>query len=162
MSNKVIHKNISSHDNNKFILLLQKGVYPYEYIDNSEKFIKRSWSEKENYYSHVKVMKRAASCKHRQAVKTIQCEKKLFNSHFYILLKLRKCVEKHYTSTYRRWPPVWKAFFLSTCCKNEIEIDILTVTSSWGYQHCFSAETSQLDTNTTHFYDWVANNLINF
>ena len=26
-------------------------------------------------------MKRAASCKHRQAVKTIQCEKKLFNSH---------------------------------------------------------------------------------
>ena len=29
----------------------------------------------------LKVMKRAASCKHRQAVKTIQCEKKLFNSH---------------------------------------------------------------------------------
>ena len=29
----------------------------------------------------LKVMKRAASCKHRKAVKTIQCEKKLFNSH---------------------------------------------------------------------------------
>ena len=29
----------------------------------------------------LKVMKRAASCKHRQAVKTIQCEKKLFKSH---------------------------------------------------------------------------------
>ena len=26
-------------------------------------------------------MKQAVSCKHRQAVKTIQCEKKLFNSH---------------------------------------------------------------------------------
>ena len=31
----------------------------------------------------LKVMKRAASCKHRQAVKTIQCEKKLFNSHLH-------------------------------------------------------------------------------
>ena len=29
----------------------------------------------------LKVMKQAVSCKHRQAVKTIQCEKKLFNSH---------------------------------------------------------------------------------
>ena len=24
----------SNHDNNRFILLLQKGVYPYEYIDD--------------------------------------------------------------------------------------------------------------------------------
>ena len=31
----------SRHDNNKFILLLQKGVYPDEYIDDSEKFIKK-------------------------------------------------------------------------------------------------------------------------
>ena len=23
----------SNHDNNKFVLLLQKGVYPYEYMD---------------------------------------------------------------------------------------------------------------------------------
>ena len=28
----------------------------------------------------LKVMKRATYCKHRQPVKTIQCEKKLFNS----------------------------------------------------------------------------------
>ena len=28
----------SNHDNNLFISLLQKGVYPYECLDNLEKF----------------------------------------------------------------------------------------------------------------------------
>ena len=28
----------SNHDNNNFILLLQKSVYPYEYMDDQEKF----------------------------------------------------------------------------------------------------------------------------
>ena len=74
-------------------------------------------------------MKRAASCKHRQAVKNIQCEEKLFKSHLHSS-KLGKRVEKHATS--------------------------------WGHQHGFSAETSQFLSNTTYFYDCVANNLINF
>ena len=31
----------------------------------------------------LKVMKRAASCKHRQAAKTTQCEEKLFHSQLH-------------------------------------------------------------------------------
>ena len=37
----------SNHDNNKFISLLRKGVYPYEYMDDWEKFNKKSLPEKE-------------------------------------------------------------------------------------------------------------------
>ena len=43
----------SNHDNNKFILLLRKSVYPYEYIDDLEKFNKTSLPEKEDFYSHL-------------------------------------------------------------------------------------------------------------
>ena len=43
-------------------------------------------------------MKRADSCKHGQAVKNVQCERKLFKSHLYSS-KLGKRVEKHATST---------------------------------------------------------------
>ena len=32
-----ITQKISNHGNNKFILLLQKGVYPNEYMDDQEK-----------------------------------------------------------------------------------------------------------------------------
>ena len=43
----------SNHDNNKFILLLQKGVYPYEYMDDWEKFNETSLPEKQHFYSHL-------------------------------------------------------------------------------------------------------------
>ena len=43
----------SNHDNNKFILLFQKGVYPYEYIDDWEKFNEVSLPEKQGFYSHL-------------------------------------------------------------------------------------------------------------
>ena len=41
----------SNLDNNRFILLLWKGVYPYEYIDNCEKLNETSLPEKEDFYS---------------------------------------------------------------------------------------------------------------
>ena len=42
----------SNHDNNKFILLMRKGVYLYEYMDDWEKFNETSLPEKEDFYSH--------------------------------------------------------------------------------------------------------------
>ena len=36
---------------NKFILLLRKGVYPYEYMDSWERFNETSLPDKEAFYS---------------------------------------------------------------------------------------------------------------
>ena len=43
----------SNHNNNKFILLLQKSAYPYEYMGDWEKFNEISLPEKEDFYSHL-------------------------------------------------------------------------------------------------------------
>ena len=43
----------SNNDNNKFILLLRKRVYPYEYMDDSEKCNQISLPEKGDFYSHL-------------------------------------------------------------------------------------------------------------
>ena len=43
----------SNHDKNTFISLLQKGIYPYEYMDNWEKFNETSLPENEDFYSHL-------------------------------------------------------------------------------------------------------------
>ena len=40
-------------DLNKFILLLRKGVYPYEYMDSWEKFNEKSLPSKEDFYSNL-------------------------------------------------------------------------------------------------------------
>ena len=37
----------------KFILLLRKGVYPYEYMDNWERFNEASLPNKESFYSNL-------------------------------------------------------------------------------------------------------------
>ena len=38
---------------NKFVLLLRKGVYPYEYADTSEKFSEISLPSKKDFYSNL-------------------------------------------------------------------------------------------------------------
>ena len=42
-----------NNDLNKFILLLRKGVYPYEYRDSWEKFNETSLPSKEDFYSNL-------------------------------------------------------------------------------------------------------------
>ena len=43
----------SDCDNNKFILLFCKGIYPYWHMDDCEKFNEISLPEKEDFYSHL-------------------------------------------------------------------------------------------------------------
>ena len=42
-----------NNDLNKFVLLLRKGVYPYEYADTWERFNKISLPSKEDFYSNL-------------------------------------------------------------------------------------------------------------
>ena len=42
-----------NNDLNKFILLLRKGIYPYEYMDSWEKFNETSLPSKEDFYSNL-------------------------------------------------------------------------------------------------------------
>ena len=44
---------LSTYDNNNFIFLLWKDVYPNEYIDDWKKFNKASLPEKEDFYCHL-------------------------------------------------------------------------------------------------------------
>ena len=42
-----------NNDLNKFILLLRKGVYPYEYMDNWERFNETSLPSKKSFYNNL-------------------------------------------------------------------------------------------------------------
>ena len=53
-------------DNNKFILLLRKGVYPYEYMDSWERFDETSLLNKEAFYSSLN-MEDTTDVDHRHA-----------------------------------------------------------------------------------------------
>ena len=53
-TSKILYK-FSNHGINKFILLLKKDFYPYEYMNHWEKFNETSLPEKEDLYSHLKI-----------------------------------------------------------------------------------------------------------
>ena len=42
-------------DVNKFILLLRKGIYPYEHMNNWERFDERSLPDKKAFYSEFNI-----------------------------------------------------------------------------------------------------------
>ena len=44
---------LCNKDINKFILLLKKGVYPYEYMNSWERFDEKSLPNKEDFYSNL-------------------------------------------------------------------------------------------------------------
>ena len=59
----------SNHGNNKFIVLLQNGVYPYEYMDDWEKFNETSLPEKGDFHSHLNMEDiTEADCAHTKKV----------------------------------------------------------------------------------------------
>ena len=43
----------SSNGINEFVLLLRKGVYPYEHLDDWEKFNETALPEKEEFYNKL-------------------------------------------------------------------------------------------------------------
>ena len=49
--------NFCDNNLNKFILLLRKGVNPYEYMDNRERFNETSLPNKESFYSSLNMEK---------------------------------------------------------------------------------------------------------
>ena len=50
-------------DINKFVLLLRKGVYRYEYIDSWERFNKTSLPNKKSFYSKPRILESSAGCR---------------------------------------------------------------------------------------------------
>ena len=64
----------SNNDNNKFVLLLWKGVYRYEYVDDWEKYNETSLPEKDDIYSDVnmKVILMQITFKQEEFVNTLK------------------------------------------------------------------------------------------
>ena len=56
-----------NHDLNKFVLLLQKGVYPYECMDGWEKFDETSVPVKEDLYNSLNMERHIADADYNHA-----------------------------------------------------------------------------------------------
>ena len=61
---------------NKFVLLLEKGVYLYEYIDDWEKFNGISFPEQDDFYSHLNMEDITdTDFRHAKDLSRFQCKK---------------------------------------------------------------------------------------
>ena len=59
----------SNNDIHKFILLLRKDVYPYEYIDAWEKLKETTLPKKEEFYSNLMKLQVKFTCIKKEFVK---------------------------------------------------------------------------------------------
>ena len=59
----------SNNDIHKFILLLRKGVYPYECIDDWEKLKETTLPKKEEFYSNLMKLQITFTCIEKEFVK---------------------------------------------------------------------------------------------
>ena len=64
----------SNNDINKFVLLLIKGVYPHENMDDWEKFNEILFPEKEEFYGnlHKEDLQIQITCMQKESVKTLK------------------------------------------------------------------------------------------
>src|SRR5258708_12326927 len=84
---KQIFSSIKNLSTKSFDLLLQKQIYPYEYIDNFNKFNEQNLPLKEDFYSSLNYNKISEEdYKHPLSISTIFPIKSLHQSHDLYLL----------------------------------------------------------------------------
>ena len=130
----------SNHDNNKFLLLLRKGVYPYECMDDWEKFSETLLHEKGDFYSHLNMENITdANYEHEKRVSKVFEKKNLgwyydlyiqsnallladvFENLRNICLEIYEFDSRKFLSASRlAWQVVWR--------KTKVKLDLLTNT----------------------------------
>ena len=130
----------SNHDNNKFLLLLRKGVYPYECMDDWEKFSETLLPEKGDFYSHLNMENITdANYEHEKRVSKVFEKKNLgwyydlyiqsnallladvFENLRNICLEIYEFDSRKFLSASRlAWQVVWR--------KTKVKLDLLTNT----------------------------------
>ena len=109
--------NFCDNDLNKFILLLRKGVYPYEYMDNWERFDETSLPDKESFYSSLN-MENIDDIEYRHGNNVFK--KTLFENFRNMYIKVYELDPAHFLSL----PGLaWQAYLKKTNVKLELLTD---------------------------------------
>ena len=131
-------KKISNRNIDKFMLLLRKGVYPYEYMDSFDKFKETEWPSQEKFNSSFRNTKITYNdYKHAKNVwKTINCKTMKDYHNLFVKLDtylLADCFENFRNECLENYQ-VDPCYFVSTpgfpldpCLKfTRVEIELLT------------------------------------